>query len=137
VVWCALESVVAASDLDNVASVSVRSLATELGVSKNTAQRAVAALRAARLITPLATRRDAGKFAAGAYRLAVPTAVLARVDASAVVSLPAMPAGADTASAAPSAPVAPASSDFAASRRSRRSRVRPVVVEQLSLLPEV
>jgi DNA-binding transcriptional ArsR family regulator len=78
--WCALE-VLAASPRDQVADAwivrsSVRDLAARMGVAKNTAQRALADLRDARLVE-FAQRRDGGgRFHASTYRLAVPDAVL-------------------------------------------------------------
>lgn len=113
--WCVLEAVVAASH-DGIAGVSIRSLAAELAVSKNTAQRAMAALRTAGLVEPVGSRRADGRFAAGAYRVTVPASVLAPVDVPAAAPSP-----------------RPLVDDGRPARRSRR-RDRPVVVEQLSLL---
>ena len=84
VAWCALEYLAASprgghDDRDTVAA-SVRSLATGLGVSKNTVNRAVSVLRAAGLVEPVQTRSDTGRFAAGRYRLVVAPSVVERVE---------------------------------------------------------
>lgn len=128
--WCPLEVVVAVSDDDGLAVVSVRSLAAELGVSKNTAQRALTILRAVGLAVPAPARRVGGRFAVGAYRIAILRSALTRVEAA---SLSSVSVGGDIPT---TAAVAEASSVAATPGRSRRA-VRPVVVEQLSLLPEV
>jgi DNA-binding transcriptional ArsR family regulator len=79
--WCALELLAQSSDAtieQGAATVdaSVRSVALGLGVSKNTAQRALRALRAAHLVEPLQRRTEFGKFDAAAYRLTIPAGVL-------------------------------------------------------------
>ena len=66
--WCALECLLERSS-GGVAQVSVRALAGELGVAKNTAHRAVAALRRAGLIDHVQGRRADGRFQPGRYRL--------------------------------------------------------------------
>lgn len=70
--WCALECLAghATFGADGAVTVaSVRSLAAELGVAKNTAQRALAALVAAGFATPEQRRRPDGTFETGRYRL--------------------------------------------------------------------
>lgn len=57
------------------ASVSVRSLATRLGMSKDTVARAVVRLRAAGLVSAQQARGSAGTFAVGSYRLHLPESV--------------------------------------------------------------
>jgi DNA-binding transcriptional ArsR family regulator len=83
VAWCALEYLAASpagahGDGDTVAA-SVRSLATGLRVSKNTAHRALSVLRAAGLVESIQSRGDDGHFQVGCYRLAVADDVVARV----------------------------------------------------------
>lgn len=117
--WCALETVVAVSDDQSIAAVSVRSMAVELGVSKNTAQRVLTTLRTAGFITSIPARRDGGRFSTGGYRVTIAASVLAR--APTTVETPGT-----TVEQTPTR-----------SRRSLRARVPPSVVEQLSLLPEV
>lgn len=70
--WCALECLAGHATFGPdgvVTTASVRSLAAELGVAKNTAQRALAALVAAGLATSEQRRRADGTFEAGRYRL--------------------------------------------------------------------
>ena len=57
------------------ASVSVRSLASRLGMSKDTVARAVVRLRAAGLVSAHQARGSAGTFAVGSYRLHLPESV--------------------------------------------------------------
>lgn len=77
--WAALEALVTDArpkgDVD-VADTSVRQLAEHLGVAKNTAHRALSALRRAGFIEPLQSRSTSGKFAFGSYRLAVAPSIL-------------------------------------------------------------
>ena len=78
--WVLLEAVVARGRSDGdaiVASVSVRSLAAELGLAKNTVARALVAVRAAGLLTAIQARDAAGTFASGSYLVTVPAEVLA------------------------------------------------------------
>jgi DNA-binding transcriptional ArsR family regulator len=82
VAWCALE-VLAATPADDgddawVVSGSVRTVAAHMGVAKNTAQRALTALRKSGLVTSIQRRGRTGEFAAGAYRLDVDADVLSR-----------------------------------------------------------
>jgi len=108
--WCALEAVVAASNDSGLAAVSIRSLAIELGVSKNTVQRALAVLRDAGLIQVAAARREAGRFTAGGYRVTAASSLLARADTALT-------------------PASAVAEKSGRSRRARRTRVQPVVVE--------
>jgi DNA-binding transcriptional MocR family regulator len=57
------------------ASVSVRSLADRLGMSKDTVARALSRLRAAGLVSARQARGSAGTFAVGSYRLHLPESV--------------------------------------------------------------
>jgi len=50
---------------------SVRGIAAELGVAKNTAHRAIATLVRTQLVEPIQTRDGGGRFRAGRYRLNV------------------------------------------------------------------
>lgn len=77
--WAALEALVTDARPTggvDVAVTSVRVLAARLGVAKNTAHRALAALRRSDLIEPLQSRSTSGQFASGAYRLAVSPSIL-------------------------------------------------------------
>lgn len=77
--WCALESLVARATVDDSGShadTSVRSLAVELGVAKNTAHRGLAVIVAAGLATAERKRRPDGTFGPGRYRLHVDADVL-------------------------------------------------------------
>ncbi len=67
--WCALECLVERADGGTVAVASVRSLATQLGVAKNTAHRALVALVRAGLVEAVQDRGSDGQFRAGAYRI--------------------------------------------------------------------
>lgn len=124
VAWCALEYLAASppsghGDKDTVAA-SVRSVAAGLGVSKKAAHRALSVLRAAGLVEPMQSRCGTGRFDAGCYRLAVPAAVVARVDVGVRECTP---------------PAAPSRAGSVPGRaRAGRSRSRRGV-EQLSLLP--
>ena len=74
--WAALEELAARdsdSSLDGLVSASVRDIADELGVSKNTAHRAIRRLVDAGLVAPIQDRSTDGRFLAGTYRLSVPT----------------------------------------------------------------
>jgi hypothetical protein len=77
--WAALEALVSdARDVDgvHVANTTVRDLAGRLGVAKNTAHRALLALRESGFVEPLQSRSTSGQFAVGAYRVAVAPSVL-------------------------------------------------------------
>jgi DNA-binding transcriptional ArsR family regulator len=80
--WCALE-VLAATPAHVggemwIVQCSVRGVAARLGVAPNTAQRALAALRRAGLITATQEREGGGRFGGTAYRLTVDPSVLGR-----------------------------------------------------------
>jgi DNA-binding transcriptional MocR family regulator len=80
--WCVLEVLAAAPVVDgDVVAASVRSLAVELGVSKNTIQRSMAALVAAGLVEHEQRRARDGRLERGGYRVSVSTSVLRPVDA--------------------------------------------------------
>jgi len=77
--WAALEALVTdAQPRDGAAVVdtSVRQLAARLGVAKNTAHRALVALRDAGLLESQQSRSTSGQFTSGAYRLAVAPSIL-------------------------------------------------------------
>lgn len=78
--WCVLECLCERSDDGRVAEASVRGIAAELGVAKNTAHRALGALVRAGLVEADQRRDDHGRFRAGRYLLHVhePTASPAR-----------------------------------------------------------
>jgi DNA-binding transcriptional MocR family regulator len=70
--WAVLELIRERSESDGGAAfapVTIRNLAVELGLAKNTVQRAIQRLRAAGLIEPRQARTDAGTFATGRYEL--------------------------------------------------------------------
>jgi DNA-binding transcriptional ArsR family regulator len=77
--WCALEVLATTPAVDGepwIVQSSVRDVAARVGVAKNTAQRALAVLRDAGLVTADQRRRDSGQFGATAYRLTVGADVL-------------------------------------------------------------
>ncbi len=59
-----------------VAQVSIRSLASSIGLAKDTVNRAVRRLRALGVIAAVQARSESGVFEASSYRLAVPVACL-------------------------------------------------------------
>lgn len=67
--WCALECLVERSDDGRSVDASVRLVAAELGVAKNTAHRALRSLDLAGLLTAEQQRADDGRFRGGRYRL--------------------------------------------------------------------
>ncbi|MGH9025168.1 MAG: helix-turn-helix domain-containing protein [Acidimicrobiia bacterium] len=69
VAWCALECLIERSDDGRTTAATVRAVATDLGVAKNTAHRAVATLTRAGLVEPVQTRDRNGKFRPGHYQL--------------------------------------------------------------------
>ena len=76
VAWCVLEDLVEDAAVDSlgrrVAASSVRRLAENLGVSKDTTARALRRLTSAQLIAALpAPRADRGRFGGGAYLICV------------------------------------------------------------------
>jgi hypothetical protein len=82
--WMVLEEMLEQSDIDAdglIAAVSVRSLAASLGVAKDTVHRATTLLRDLGVIDPHQARTSSGGFAAGGYRLSIPTACLSILDA--------------------------------------------------------
>lgn len=117
--WAALEALVTDArpngDVD-VAATTVRQLAEHLGIAKNTAHRAVTALRHAGFIEPLQSRSTSGQFASGSYRLVVAPSIL-RLAADG------------------SAPPVVAPPSVARPSSARPSRRVPSPSQQLSLLP--
>lgn len=76
--WTVLEAMMqraSETDAGLVVAVSIRSLASSLGLSKDTLARSVRRLRDAGLVSSLQRRGTSGVFAAGCYRLAVPAVV--------------------------------------------------------------
>jgi DNA-binding IclR family transcriptional regulator len=69
VAWCALECLLERSDDGRTSTASVRSIAADLGVAKNTAQRAVASLVRAGVAEAVQERDARGRFRPGRYRL--------------------------------------------------------------------
>lgn len=67
--WCVLECLRERSDDARVVEASVRSIAADLGVAKNTAHRAIVALVRAGLIETDQRRDDQGRFRASRYLL--------------------------------------------------------------------
>jgi DNA-binding transcriptional MocR family regulator len=67
--WCVLECLRERAADGRVAEASVRALAAELGVAKNTAHRAIATLVRAGLIEAEQCREADGRFQAGRYVL--------------------------------------------------------------------
>jgi len=67
--WCALECLRERSDDGRVAEASVRGIAADLGVAKNTAHRAIVALVRAGLVEVDQRRDDHGRFRPGRYLL--------------------------------------------------------------------
>jgi hypothetical protein len=75
--WCVLETLAALPSVDGVVSASTRSLAVELGVSRNATHRALGVLVAAGLVEAMQPRSPVGRFERGGYRVSVPASVLA------------------------------------------------------------
>lgn len=76
--WAALELLASrAVEVDDrdVVTASVRDIADELGVAKNTSHRAVRRLIDAGLVAPIQGRSTDGRFLAGTYQLTVPADV--------------------------------------------------------------
>ena len=88
--WVVLEELLSASqgDADDChSSASVRSLADDLGVSKDTVARALTRLGAAGIVVAEQDRAPAGTFATGRYRISVPDGIaLAKPEPSAPVA---------------------------------------------------
>jgi DNA-binding IclR family transcriptional regulator len=78
--WCALEALLERSSDSRMAAASVRSIAADLGVAKNTAHRAVAALVRAGVVESIPERDAAGWFRTGRYRLHVADLLTAAAD---------------------------------------------------------
>ena len=80
--WCALEVLATTPPHEGtdawIVCSSVRSVATRMGVAKNTARRALAVLREAGLVAPSQRRSGTGEFGSCEYRLNVPADVLSR-----------------------------------------------------------
>lgn len=77
--WSVLEAMMQRSHGDGdhvVAQASIRSLASSVGLAKDTVNRAVRRLRDLGVIEALQARSEAGVFEAGSYRLAVPVACI-------------------------------------------------------------
>ncbi len=103
--WAALEALVADSHPvaeGGVVNTSVRQLAGRLGVAKNTAHRALVALRDAGFLEPHQSRSTSGQFAAGAYRLTVAPSILRPVAELVASSASSQPARSRAARRAPS-----------------------------------
>ena len=91
--WCALEVLAASATRGRGGDglhvdASVRSVAVELGVSKNAAHRAMLALRRARLITSTQRRAGDGRFDASTYAIADTTGIVEPLPASSVSRSP-------------------------------------------------
>jgi DNA-binding IclR family transcriptional regulator len=69
VAWCALEVLVERSPDGRTSAASVRVVAAELGVAKNTAHRALGVLAQAGLVEAIQDRNPEGRFRPGRYRL--------------------------------------------------------------------
>ena len=69
--WCALKCLLERSDDGRTVAASVRAVASELGIAKNTAHRAITTLTRAGLVEPAQTRDTSGRFRPGRYRLHV------------------------------------------------------------------
>ena len=131
--WVVLEEMLQRSSGDDghvVAQVSIRSLASSLGLAKDTVTRAVGRLRDLGVIDASQARSRSGVFEAGSYRLAVPAVCLSPAGPSKPSALSPAPR---PCSAAPPSSSSSSSSSSAArpSPSARRSS------GQLSLLPEV
>jgi Bacterial regulatory proteins, gntR family len=77
--WVVLETALALAhdaDGDLVVDASVRSLAMEVGLSKNTVARALSLLRSCGLVMFTQSRGNDGEFGAGRYVIALPAHVL-------------------------------------------------------------
>jgi len=128
--WVVLEEMLQRSTSDGddvVAQVSIRALASSLGLAKDTVTRAVGRLRDLGVIDASQARARSGVFEAGSYRLAVPAACLS-------------PAGPPQPPALSSAPRPSCAAPPSAPRSSSAARPSPSARRssgQLSLLPEV
>jgi DNA-binding transcriptional MocR family regulator len=128
--WVVLEEMLQRSTGDDdrvVAQVSIRSLASSLGLAKDTVARAVGRLRDLGAIDASQARSRSGVFEAGSYRLVVPAVCLS-------------PAGPSEPSAFSPAPRPLRAASQSAPRSSSAARPSPSARRssgQLSLLPEV
>jgi IclR helix-turn-helix domain len=71
VAWCVLECLLERSGDGRTSAASVRSVAADLGVAKNTAHRAIASLVSAGVAEAVHERDAGGRFRPGRYRLHV------------------------------------------------------------------
>jgi len=129
--WVVLEEMLQRSTGDDdhvVAQVSIRALASSLGLAKDTVNRAVGRLRDLGVIEAAQARARSGVFDAGSYRLAVPAVCLSPAGPTQPSAF--SPAARPSCAAPPSAPCA----SSAAARPSPSARRSS---GQLSLLPEV
>lgn len=133
--WCVLE-VLACSpvpgDDDTIVLASVRSLASQLGVSKNTVHRALVKLRSAGLLDGGQLRAESGRLEAGFCRLRVPADVLAIAGRAPLAGFSGEEGGARSASLQ-----GPDAVETSARRGRSLSRQSASGFEQLSLLPGV
>lgn len=130
VAWVVLEEMLQRSTGDGddaVAQVSIRALASSLGLAKDTVARAVGRLRDLGVIEAAQARSSSGVFEAGSYRIVVPAVCLSPAGPSQPFAL--VPDPPPSCAAPPSAPRS--SSAARPSPSARRSS------GQLSLLPEV
>jgi DNA-binding transcriptional MocR family regulator len=130
--WVVLEEMLQRSTGDGdgddvVAQVSIRSLASSLGLAKDTVTRAVGRLRDLGVIDASQARSRSGVFQAGSYRLAVPAVCLSPAGPSQPSAL--SPAARPSCAAASSAPRSSAAARPSPSARRSSG--------QLSLLLEV
>ncbi len=119
--WAVLEEMLERSTRDGdqaVAQVSIRSLATSLGLDKDTIGRAVRRLRDLGVIDVDQARTATGAFAAGSYRLAVPASCIS-------IACPPQPSAASVDALARRLPALRRVSSPSASRSESPSRVRP------------
>ena len=80
--WVVLEEMLQRSTSDGdqiVAQVSIRALASSLGLAKDTVARALRRLRELRAIEAMQSRASSGVFDAGSYRITVPAVCLSLV----------------------------------------------------------
>jgi DNA-binding IclR family transcriptional regulator len=71
VAWCVLECLLERSEDGRTSTASVRAIAADVGVAKNTAQRAIASLVRAGVAESVQDRDASGRFRPGRYRLHV------------------------------------------------------------------
>ena len=76
--WAVLEELISSSTQDGVgchSTATVRSLATDLGLSKDTVARALTRLSAAGIVVAKQGRAPAGTFGPGGYRVTIPAGI--------------------------------------------------------------